>query len=668
VLEKAGYHVVFADVNEQIVDRINRDKGYTVQIMDTVCEEVRITDISAVDSRSPELAQQIAEAEIVTTAVGLTILPRIAGAIAAGIEARREQGVEQPLNVIACENGVRATSQLKAAVLTHLDAAGQAYCEQYVGFPDCSVDRIVPPVKSENPIDVVVERFFEWNVERAAFKGAVPEIPGMNPADNLIAYIERKLFTLNTGHAITAYLGRMKGYMTICQSISDEQIHAVVKAAMRESGRGLVARYGFDRDAHFAYIDKIIGRFTNPYLCDDVTRVGREPLRKLSAGDRLVKPVLTARQYGIGTPNLLLGIGAALHYDNPEDPQSVEMIAMTARLGAAAAVAEIAELPAGDPLPALAAQAYAPRLHTVKIDSIEELQAYFTYDPARDVIVSGHRGGMMPGYPENCIESCEKTLSLMPTFFEIDFSFTKDSVMVLMHDLTIDRTTTGKGLVADYTYDELRRLNLVDRDGKVTPYRIPRLKDVLEWGKDKVVFNFDNKYINTKGVSDEVRRASLDYYIRQLRPGGEWSMYHNIMLSVRSIEEALYYWNHGIRNVMFCVEISSMEHFRAYEASPIPWKYIMAYIRLAVNPELQQVYDLLHAEGVMTMTSITGSSDKVKNPHDRRVAYMRELLAEPDIIETDYPSEFIGLPWSRDAIHALQDAAIRGNRSSTDLK
>lgn len=312
--------------------------------------------------------------------------------------------------------------------------------------------------------------------------------------------------------------------------------------------------------------------------------------------------------------------------------------------------------------------AQAPRLHTVKIDSIEKLQAYFTYDPARDVIVSGHRGGMMPGYPENCIESCEKTLSLMPTFFEIDFSFTKDSVMVLMHDLTIDRTTTGKGLVADYTYDELRRLNLVDRDGKVTPYRIPRLKDVLEWGKDKVVFNFDNKYINTKGVSDEVRRASLDYYIKQLQPGGEWSMYHNIMLSVRSIEEALYYWNHGIRNVMFCVEISSMEHFRAYDASPIPWKYIMAYIRLAVNPELQQVYDLLHAEGVMTMTSITGSSDKVKNPHDRRVAYMRELLAEPDIIETDYPSEFIGLPWSRDAIHALQDAAIRGNRSSTDLK
>lgn len=198
------------------------------------------------------------------------------------------------------------------------------------------------------------------------------------------------------------------------------------------------------------------------------------------------------------------------------------------------------------------------------------------------------------------------------------------------------------------------------------PYKIPRLKDLLEWGKDKVVFNFDNKYINTRGVSDEVRRASLDYYIKQLQPGGDWSMYHNIMLSVRSVEEALYYWEHGIRNVMFCVEISSMEHFRAYDASPIPWKYIMAYIRLAVNPDLQPVYDLLHAEGVMTMTSITGSSDKVKNPYDRRVAYLRELVAEPDIIETDYPSEFIGLPWSRDAIHALQEAAMRSHR--TNLK
>ena len=316
----------------------------------------------------------------------------------------------------------------------------------------------------------------------------------------------------------------------------------------------------------------------------------------------------------------------------------------------------------------LPACAQAPIPHAVRIGSIEELQAYFTYDPGRDIIVSGHRGGMMPGYPENCIESCEKTLSMMPTFFEVDFSFTRDSVMVLMHDLTIDRTTNGKGRVADYTYEELQGFRLIDRDGKLTPYRIPRLKDMLEWGKDKVAFNFDNKYINTKGVSAEDKQRALDYYIRQLRPGGDWSMYHNIMLSVRSLDEAMYYWNAGIRNVMFCCEISSRAMFDAYDACPIPWDYIMAYIRLSVDPELQEVYDLLHARGVSTMTSITGSSDKVKNPRDRRVCYLRDLVSEPDLIETDYPAEFVDLPRSRAEIHALQDRAIAGNRAAKASK
>lgn len=310
----------------------------------------------------------------------------------------------------------------------------------------------------------------------------------------------------------------------------------------------------------------------------------------------------------------------------------------------------------------MGASAQIPDAHIVKINSIEDLQNYFKYSPDRDVIISGHRGGMMPGYPENCIESCEKTLSLMPTFFEIDFSFTSDSIPVLMHDLTIDRTTTGKGKIADYTYAQLQEFNLVDRDKKVTPYKIPTLKQMLEWGKDKVVFNFDNKYINTKGVPDSVKRAALEYYARQLSPGGDWADYHNIMLSVRSLDEALFYWNKGLRNVMFCVEISKPEHFKAYDASPIPWKYIMAYIRTAVNPDMQKIYDKLHSKGVMTMTSITASSDKIKNNGDRRVAYHRDLLSEPDIIETDYPSEFIGLPWTRKAIHNQQDAATASRR------
>ncbi|MCF0168640.1 MAG: glycerophosphodiester phosphodiesterase family protein, partial [Bacteroidales bacterium] len=172
--------------------------------------------------------------------------------------------------------------------------------------------------------------------------------------------------------------------------------------------------------------------------------------------------------------------------------------------------------------------------HKWTASSFEELQEFFRYSPGKDLIISGHRGGMQEGFPENCIPSCEKTLSMMPTFFEIDFSFSKDSVMMLMHDLTLDRTTTGKGTVEEMTREELSKLKLVDRQGNVTDYTIPTLQEVLEWGQDKVIFNFDNKYINTKGVSEERKKAALDFYIRQLSEGGEWHKFHNIMLSTRS--------------------------------------------------------------------------------------------------------------------------------------
>ena len=350
VLSEAGYHVVFADVNEVVVNKINEDKQYTVEIMDTECSKVVISNVSAVDSRTPQLVEEIAQAEIVTTAVGFGILPRIAGALAAGIAQRYANGNNVYLNVIACENGLRASSQLKEYVYASLTDEQKAYADDYVGFPDCSVDRIVPPIKSENPIDVVVEKFYEWNVERASIQGEAPEIAGMNLADNLIAYVERKLFTLNTGHAITAYLGVQKGHKTIEQSINDPEIQTVVRAAMQESGEGLVAKYGFDHDAHFAYIEKIIGRFKNPHLQDDVTRVGREPLRKLSANDRLIKPTVTAREHGFATPSLVKGIAAALRYNNPEDPQSVELQQAIAELGAAAALAKYSGLALDDAL------------------------------------------------------------------------------------------------------------------------------------------------------------------------------------------------------------------------------------------------------------------------------------------------------------------------------
>lgn len=350
LLSEAGYHVIFGDVVQAVVDKINADQTYTVHVMDVACQDIPITNISAVNSGTPAIVDAIAEAdtEVITTAVGLVILPRIAPTIAQGISKRRASGVTKELNIIACENAIRASSQLKDAVYQALSDEDKAYCDQYVGFPDCSVDRIVPPVKSENFIDVVVENYYEWNVEKASFKGEIPQIAGMNLAENLMAYIERKLFTLNTGHAITAYLGTLKGLHTIDEAIADEKIYDIVHSAMKESGDGLIRKHGFDQEAHYHYIDKIIGRFKNPYLKDDVTRVGREPLRKLSATDRLTKPMMTAYGYGLPVDHLILGMGAALHYNNPDDAQSVELQKKLQEKGLVDAIREVTGITDGD--------------------------------------------------------------------------------------------------------------------------------------------------------------------------------------------------------------------------------------------------------------------------------------------------------------------------------
>lgn len=350
LLSQAGWHVTFADVVEPVIHALNADHRYTVHILDKEPGELTIENVDGVLSTSPEFAQRVAQCDLITTAVGPNVLPIIAKSIAAGIQARRAAGNTAPMNVVCCENGLRTTTRLKNEVTKHLGAEDNAFLEENIGFADCAVDRICPKPNFENILDAAVERYCEWDVERAAWKGEQTEIPGMTYADNLMAYLERKLFTLNSGHAICAYLGRLKGYRTILESIQDPAIGEIVHAAISESGEGLIREFGFDPDAHHAYVEKIFARYQNPFLEDEVLRVGREPIRKLEAGDRLIKPLTTAASYGLPVDHLIFGAAAALRFDCAEDPQSVELLGKVKAEGPAAALAAYSGLKPENPL------------------------------------------------------------------------------------------------------------------------------------------------------------------------------------------------------------------------------------------------------------------------------------------------------------------------------
>ncbi|MDP4497365.1 mannitol-1-phosphate 5-dehydrogenase [Vibrio cholerae] len=327
LLADADIAVTFADVNEPLVDQLSHQQEYKVKVVGSECKMETVSHVTAVNSTSEALIERIIKTDLVTTAVGPTVLDIIAKTIAKGLSARFAAGNTQPLNIIACENMVRGTTHLKQQVYQFLTTEEQQQADVLVGFVDSAVDRIVPPLQAANddPLEVTVESFSEWIVDEQQFKGEIPHIEGMEKTDNLMAFVERKLFTLNTGHCITAYLGCLKGHRTIREAIEDPSIEVQVKQAMQESGEVLIRRYGFDRALHNAYIEKILTRFANPYLVDEVDRVGRQPLRKLGANDRLIKPLLGTIEYGLPNGMLLKGIAAALKYRNDSDPQAIEL-------------------------------------------------------------------------------------------------------------------------------------------------------------------------------------------------------------------------------------------------------------------------------------------------------------------------------------------------------
>ncbi|KXN87409.1 Mannitol-1-phosphate 5-dehydrogenase [Leucoagaricus sp. SymC.cos] len=345
LLAKAGYHVIFADINPKVISHLNIDSVYTITYLEPRrSRPFHVHNISGVLSNIEEGIMQLAEdigdreMKIITTSIGFDALKQIAPIIARGIIIRRQEG-SGSLNIIACENGKGASDLLRECVYKDLDKSMQEWADRHVGFANCSVDRIVPqPVKEqEKLLSVGVDKFFEWVVDINALESVdrsgrrptlVPPIPGMMLTDNLPAFQSRKLYIFNCGHATTAYLGFIFHSRVISQAIADlAHIFPIVERAMKESGEALVQEYSgtFSWDGMQAYIDKTIDRFKNPDVIDDVTRVGRQPLRKLGRDERLLGPFLLAKKHGLPTKYLALAIAAALMYRNGNDDQAVEL-------------------------------------------------------------------------------------------------------------------------------------------------------------------------------------------------------------------------------------------------------------------------------------------------------------------------------------------------------
>ena len=349
LLHDAGYEVVFADVADALIAQLAKADSYRVHEVGENPAVRTVDNFRALNSNTQEaeLVAEIATADIVTTAVGPHILKFVAPVIARGIAARGD-GMA-PLQVMACENAINATDILAREVASRPEAANGAL-EGRAVFANTAVDRIVPNQEAGQGLDVTVETFYEWVIDRTPFAGAAPSIPGATFVDELSPYIERKLFTVNTGHASAAYFGFEAGIEKISDAMADQDVAEDVRAVLEETKQLLVAKHGFNNDEQEAYVQKILARFSNPHLPDTVNRVGRAPLRKLGRHERFIGPAAELAERGVVPEALLGAIAAALRFNDPADTEAVELAGILAASSPADATAKITGLEPGHPL------------------------------------------------------------------------------------------------------------------------------------------------------------------------------------------------------------------------------------------------------------------------------------------------------------------------------
>jgi mannitol-1-phosphate 5-dehydrogenase len=359
LLTQSEYRVTFLDVNDTVISALKQRNEYTVELVGETTESIQVVNVTGINSRNePELTQAaLNQANLITTAVGPSVLPMIAKTLVSTIEHRASNQVQSYLNIIACENTIGGSYQLETHLRTLLSDEAIKYLDQWIGFPNAAVDRIVPNQVNEDPLLVKVEPFYEWVIDAQGIKGSF-NIEGVHFTDRLEAFIERKLFTVNTGHATVAYAAYRKGYHTIFESLKDEEVERLLTGVLSETSAYLVNQYGFDEEAQKKYMSKTIQRFKNPYVVDEVVRVARGVLRKLSGNDRFMKPLKECNRVGLPVDYLVTSIANALHYDASDDAEAVKLQELIKSRGLTETLVEITGLSANSELIALIAKQY----------------------------------------------------------------------------------------------------------------------------------------------------------------------------------------------------------------------------------------------------------------------------------------------------------------------
>ncbi|MCP4452580.1 MAG: mannitol-1-phosphate 5-dehydrogenase [Planctomycetes bacterium] len=302
VFGRAGYEIVFVDIDAQLLDHLNRAGEYRVIIKGPDKEEtIRVTHVRGVHLDDDEtVVTELADASIAGVSVGQKGLPAALPLIARSLLLRRQKHGVWPLDIIIAEN-LRNADQFISAELKRL-LPDDYPADAVVGLVETSIGKMVPIMSQSDwqadPLQVFAEPYNSLIVAKHGFKNPIPEVNDLAPKDNIKAWVDRKLFIHNLGHATAAYLGfqHRPGSIFMYEALNDPYVLEATRRTMLQSGDVLMALYPgeFTPAQLIAHIDDLLARFINKALGDTVFRVGCDLYRKLGPEDRLAGPIHAA--------------------------------------------------------------------------------------------------------------------------------------------------------------------------------------------------------------------------------------------------------------------------------------------------------------------------------------------------------------------------------------
>lgn len=338
----SGFKVVFVDVDRELVAKLNERGSYPVVIKGDTEQEIIVPGVSAILAFEVEkVVAEVASAGIISVNVGKNALSKVLPVIAKGLITRYNKYSQSPLDIILAENMLDASQFVRSGLIPYLPA--DYPFDRLVGLIETSIGKMVPimPVAEmeKDSLMVFAEPYNTLILDMKGFRSPIPQVTGLSPKSNIKAWVDRKAFIHNLGHATAAYYGYFlhPDSIYMYEILEDQNVLNFTRNVMLQSADTLLKCYpdDFTLQDLILHTDDLIARFRNKALKDTVFRVGQDLARKLADGDRFMGAIHRAVENSMPYDLILQAMSYGFFFrakdeygkPNPEDDKLLNHLA-----------------------------------------------------------------------------------------------------------------------------------------------------------------------------------------------------------------------------------------------------------------------------------------------------------------------------------------------------